>query len=321
MRGSRPPAPGLGGPALGGPAPAAHALSADPFAAAPVAPAQEVRLIIDDKAVSDDEVGRKAGSKLIIGLVAAAVLGIGIGWMIGSTVRERSMFNLALQDAKDIYGTTSTAAPTVEKVQKLLDQAVRAAAGASPTIDAKALEELRKLEKPFPADAFARKFYRAFEPATVDSLFTYYNNVNLLWAKLQSLAGRGLNPNTRAQLEGAAKAAGLEYGCVPFSEGDKPWGCGLVTLTSIEEAKAKVTLRGQSYEKTVFAGQDVKGKASDFVIPVDRVRSGEVLGGTTSLFQSYARDLIEAKTLADQTTEIQGRLIQQLGAIAKLESL
>jgi hypothetical protein len=297
------------------------AMSSDPFAAAPAGPAQEVRLIIDDKAVSDAEVGRKSSSKLFIGLAAAAVLGIGIGWMVGSTVRERTMFNLALQDAKDIYGTATGAAPNVEKVQKLLDQAVRAAAGAPPTIDVKALEELRKMEKPFPADAFARKFYRAFEPATVDSLFTYYNNVNLLWMKLQSLTARGLNPNTRAQLESAAKAAGLEYGCVPFAEGDKPWGCGLVTLTSIEEGKAKVTLRGAAYDKTIFAGQDAKGKASDFVIPVDRARSGEVLGGITSLFQSYARDLVEAKTLADQTTEIQGRLIQQLGAIAKLESL
>ena len=36
----------------------------------------------------------------------------------------------------------------------------------------------------------------------------------------------------------------------------------------------------------------------------------------TGQFQSFARDLIEAKTLADQTTEIQGRLITQLGAIA-----
>jgi hypothetical protein len=30
---------------------------------------------------------------------------------------------------------------------------------------------------------------------------------------------------------------------------------------------------------------------------------------------------MEAKTLADQTTEIQGRLIQQLGELAKLQAL
>ena len=94
-----------------------------------------------------------------------------------------------------------------------------------------------------------------------------------------------------------------------------------MTLVTTPEGKTNVMLRGQSYEKTLFAGQDLKTKASDFVIRVDRVRSGEVLGQSTALFTSYVRDLVESKTLVDQTIEVQGRLIQALGTVAKLEGL
>lgn len=303
------------------PAAAQQFASSDPFAAAaPVAAAQEVRIVFDDKAVSDAEIGRKGGGKVVYAALAAALVGIAVGWLGASTTGRRELYNLVLQDTKEVYGAVTNAAPIVEKTQKLLDQAVRAAGGQNPTIDTKSLEELRKLQKPFEADQFSRKKYGALEPATVDALFTYYNNVNLLWAKMTSLAARGLNPATREQLERAAKAAGLEYGCVPFSEGEN-WGCGLVTLNTNAEGKTNVMLRGQSYEKTLFAGGELGAKASDFVIRVDRVRSGEVLGQTTSLFQSYARDLVESKTLVDQTVEVQGRLIQALGTVAKLEGL
>lgn len=285
-----------------------------------MAAAQEFRLVIDDKAVADSEIGRKSGNKLLIVAALVGVVGFGVGYIIAGTLGQRSLYNMVLQDTKDVYGAVTNAAPVVEKAQKLLDQAVRAAGGANPTIDTKALEELRKLQKPFEADAFSRKKYGALEPGTVDALFTYYNNVNLLWMKLQSLAARGLNPANREQLEKAAKAAGLEYGCVPFTEGEA-WGCGLVALNTSAEGKTSVTLRGASYDKTLFAGQELGTKASDFVIRVDRARSGEVLGQTTSLFQSYARDLVESKTLVDQTVEVQGRLIQALGTVAKLEGL
>ncbi len=301
--------------------PAQQFASSDPFAAAqPVAAAQEVRIVFDDKAVSDLEIGRKGNSKIVYAAVAAALVGLAAGWMGGATTDRRAQYNVVLQDTKEIYSTVTNAAPIVEKTQKLLDQAVRSAGGQNPTIDTKALEELRKLQKPFEADAFSRKKYGALEAGTVDALFTYYNNVNLLWMKLQSLTARGLNPANREQLERAAKAAGLEYGCVPFGEGEN-WGCGLVTLVAAPDGKTKVMLRGASYDKTPFAGQELGTKASDFVIRVDRARSAEVLGQTTSLFTSYVRDLVESKTLVDQTLEVQGRLIQALGTVAKLEGL
>jgi len=303
---------------------------ADPFAAAPapVAAAQEVRLVIDQGAVDDAEVGRKGAGKVAVALSVAAVVGILVGWFVGSTWRERQLFDLALQDAKDVYGSVNTASNTVTKASKLLDQALKAAApapGKTVEVDFKAIEELRALEKPFPADTFSRKRYGAFaEPGTVDSLFLYYNNTNLLWAKIAVIAAKALSPNAREALTKAAKAAGelasTEYGCVPFKDGDA-FRCGIVSVKPGEEGKVSVITRAATLEKTLFAGQAIADKPSDVVIMIDKGRSNEILGAATDKFQSYARDLMEAKTLADQTGQVQGQLIQQLGNIAKLSSL
>lgn len=337
-RSNRPPADPFAAPAAPFPAPSGApprasmppraSIPSDPFAAAPAAAApREVRLVIDDKAVDDAEVGRKSAGKFIAAALVAAAVGILAGWFVGSTWRERQLYDLVLQDAKDIYGSVNKAAPTIERAQKLLDQAVKAAApgaGKSVELDFKALEDLRKLEKPFPADAFSRKHYRAFESATVDQLFQYYNNTNLLWNRLASISAKALSPAAREGLVKAAKAAGdiasSDYGCVPF-KGEGGFGCGIVNLTRSPEGKLMAVTRGQSYEKTPYNGQELGNKASDFVIVIDKSRSNEVLGSTTTQFQSFARDLLEAKTLADQTVDIQGRLIQQLGSIAKLQSL
>lgn len=342
------PRPSAAPPGRGpGPAPT------DPFAAAqPVAQAREVRLIIDDKAVDDAEVGRKSGAKFAIAALVAAMAGILVGWFVGSTWRERQLYDLVLADAKEIYGTVTGASAKVEQAQKLIDQAAKSAAaggGKGIEIDFKALEELRKLEKPFPADVFSRKHYRAFEPATVDALFQYYNNTNQLWAKIGTISAKSLTPAGRESLTRAAKAAGdlanIDYGCVPFKDGER-FGCGMVTVTKSAgggeaapkeeggkkgkkgkdkegpaEEKVTVMTRGGQYEKVAFSGQDLSSKPSDYVIVIDKSRSNEILGGATSQFQSFARDLVEAKTLADQTVELQGRLTQQLGNIAKLQSL
>jgi len=303
---------------------------ADPFAAAPapVAAAHEVRLVIDDKAVDDAEVGRKGAGKIMVAVGVAAVIGILVGWVVGSTLRERQLFDLALQDAKDVYGSVNTASNTVTQASKLIDKALKAAApgpGKTVEVDFKAIEELRALAKPFPADVFSRKRYGAFaEPGTVDSLFLYYNNTNLLWAKIAVIAAKSLGPNSREGLTKAAKAAGelasTEYGCVPFKDGDAI-RCGLLPVKAGEEGKVSVIMRSGNLDKALFTGQAIADKPSDVVIMVDKGRSNEILGAATNQFQTFARDLMEAKTLSDQTTAVQGQLIQQLGNIAKLSSL
>ena len=308
--------------------PAAQPASADPFAAstAPIAQ-QEVRLVIDDKAVADSEVGRGGGTKFLIASVALVAVGILIGWFVGSTARERQLFDAVLADAKEVYTSVNAAAPTVEKAKQLIDQAVKSAApgpGKAVEVDFASIEQLRKLEKPFPGDTFSRKKYQAFGAGTVDALFAYYNNTNLLWAKLATISAKALPPNAREALSKSAKAADdlakSDYGCVPMKDGDA-FSCALVSVQKGDDGKLKAVSRAGTAVKEAYAGQDLGAKTSDYVILIDKGRSNEVLGGATTQVQSFARDLMEAKQLADQTLEMQGRLIQSLGEATKLQSL
>jgi hypothetical protein len=337
-----PPGPVAGLPSgLPGPGPSARppmsapgalgGLGGDPFAPAAVGAApREVRLVIDDKAVSDAEVGRQSGGKFAVAAVVVGLVGAAVGWFVGSTARERQMYDAALTDAKEIYDNTSKASPTVEKAAKLIDQAAKAAGGGK-TVDFKAIEDLRALPKPFPADVFSRKMYKAFEAGTVDALFTYYNQTNQLWAKINAIAAKNLTPAARENLEKAAKAAGQyansDFGCVPFKDGDN-FACGLTTVSRDEakenkdpKDKSVKVMVGGKFEKVLYTGQDLTAKTSDYVIAIDKARSGDILGSAKNPFDAYARDLMEAKTLADQTLEIQGGLVKKLSEIAKLESL
>ncbi|MET0283509.1 MAG: hypothetical protein ABW352_03545 [Polyangiales bacterium] len=320
---SGPFAPPSGAPGPVSAAPAQRAsMPADPFAAAPPsAAAREVRLVIDDKtAVDDAEIGRKSAGKFAAAAIVAALAGVLVGWFVGSTWRERQLYDVVLADAKEIYAAVSAATPKVEEAKTLIDKIAKSGAN----VDFKAIEDLRKLEKPFPADAFSRKHYRALESATVDQLFQYYNNTNLLWAKIQVIAAKSLSPNARESLVKSATTAGdmqgKDYGCIPF-KADKDFGCGLVTFTRGAEGKVSVNTRTGAVEKQLFAGQDLGSKTSDYVITVDKARSGDILSGATSQFNSFVRDLIDAKVLADQTVEMQGRLTQQLGQVASLKGL
>jgi len=316
------------GPISAPPAKRPQSIPSDPFAQAQPAQAQrEVRLVIDDKAVEDAEIGRRSGGKFAIAAIVAAAVGILVGWFVGGTQRERQLYDLVLQDAKDVYNAVGTATPKIEDAQKLLDRAVKSAApaaGKGIELDFKAIEELRKLEKPFPADVFSRKHYRALEPATVDMLFQYYNNTNLLWAKLTSLGAKALTPTAKEGLTRSAKSAGdlalTDYGCIPF-KADKDFGCGIVAIATGEDGKVTANTRQGSYEKQLFTGQDLGSKTSDYVIKIDKGRSGDVLSGATNQFQNFARDLMEAKTLADQTVEMQGQLTKSLGNVVKLQAL
>jgi len=50
-------------------------------------------------------------------------------------------------------------------------------------------------------------------------------------------------------------------------------------------------------------------------------RSKDFLAAGASAFQQYARELTELKKLLDETVEVQGRLIREIGDVAKLDSL
>src|SRR5262249_51505656 len=156
-----------------------------------------------------------------------------------------------------------------------------------------AISALVALKAPFSADEFARRRYLAFPPATVDALFEYYNNINLLWKKFGELGAKTAGDTKHQALDKAAAAAeqlmSSEYGMVLAKSGEMIAG-GIVTVkpkpaddaAAAEEKKDKdkeedegtkvlVASRegGREVERVLYTGQeDMAEKYDQYVIMV-----------------------------------------------------
>lgn len=336
----------VGGPAMpfGGPAvapppfaqpkpePAKPKAPSDPFAAGPSsAGPQEVRLVIDDKPVDEGEVGKRARGRnfllLGIGLVLGALLGGGFGSMNGRNV----LYNVTVRDGHDIYDTVNTATQGVLGAQQKIDRLVERAAGSPttrPGVDYDTIRELQGMEVPIHAGAFARKNYGAFNPGTVDDLFAYYNNVQILWERFGQLAAHTLPDARRAELDRtaamAADAATTIYGVIPQQTDNGVQGT-LVVLDPPGEGATKLMARprpgGQGRELDILTIETTIGDSPTHVFPIDGASSAGVLSAQLGGFRDYIQEIREIKTLMDQTVEIQGRLTTSLGEIARLEEV
>lgn len=182
----------------------------DPFAAG--APAQEVRIVFDDKtAVSDSEVGRTQRGRTFIVAGLCLAVGAALGGGGGSMNGRRQIHNMAVRDGHEIYDHVNTASSVVLEAQTHLDAIVSAAgggAGGTPSVAYAEIEALQALENPLVAGMFSRLNYNLFAVATVDDLFHYYNNVLLLWERFERIAARTLPPARRAELDRTATALG-----------------------------------------------------------------------------------------------------------------
>ncbi|MCA9603518.1 MAG: hypothetical protein KC417_15910, partial [Myxococcales bacterium] len=283
-------------------------------------------------AIAEGAAGKKSTVKVALLLAAGLVLGLAVGYFVSSLAGERQQFNLALRDAKDIYSAVQGARSVMEQTQTAIDATLAAAkgqGGAAPRVDYAAIERLRALKKPFDAGQFARKRYLAFEGTTVDDLFAYYNNINLMWDKIERLAARTLSEQRRKALDASAATAEVvatPTGCVPTTVEGRTM-CGLVFLAPKEGSEDAVLVRSslrssQTVEKKIFReGTSLGDAPSDYVFIVDPTKSAGVLGQGASEFAIYVGEISDLKALVVQTMEIQGRLEQGLGKVARLNEL
>ena len=314
---------------------AAAAAAADPFsspASGPVqAGPQEVRLVLDDSAVADSEVGREKKGKVAIILGLGVVLGLLLGYFLGGLNDRRSLHNTAVRDGKDLYDAVQEASGRLETVQAKVRDAVTAArgsAGTPPSVDYEAIEAMNAIEKPFNAGTFARKHYSLFQPQTVDALFDYYNKVNVIWEHIGRVNGMTSGEERREQLNSAAVAAGdaaQMIGCIP-SINENRYVCALGFLEIPEGSEGQVMVRAtktgrQSVEKQLYAGQDLSDEPDQYVLLVNNQQSMGVLGQQASLFADYVQRLGQLNTEIQAAVEVQGRLETELGQIASNEEL
>ena len=92
------------------PAPSAPPPSNDPFAAgAPQQGPREVRLVLDDKAVDDAEVGRKSSGRTAAIVGVSILLGLAIGGGVASMNNSRIYYNKQVRDGHEVYGHVTEA--------------------------------------------------------------------------------------------------------------------------------------------------------------------------------------------------------------------
>jgi hypothetical protein len=352
------PAPGMSNrPGMAQPQPSAAPAGApaqgrSPFAMGGAAPVQQVvekkvRLVIDDSAIKDDEIGRKTSMTTLIVAGIAAVLALGLGLGVGLTRAENNLWNLALHDAKDIYTKINATSKDVDAARQAVQAIVAASqggAGRKATVDYKAIESLVALKRPFSASEFSNRRYLAFPPEVVNDLFEYYNGINLLFDRFATLGAKTAGPRAREALDKSALAAdeliASEYGLVISKAGEEIVG-GVVVVRrkpadeAAADAKDKkdkdkeeegtimlVSSRegGQEVERKLYTGQtDFAEKFADYVIGVDKARSMKTLGSSAKLFGEFRGDLTEINGLMLKIAETQGRLIKRLGEVAALE--
>ena len=311
---------------------------------------KKVRLVIDDSAIKESELGRKGGTRNMILVCVGLGLGLAGGLGIGSTGAERNQYNMAVRDGKDIFTRINDVSKTLEEAHGYLKTAVEASQGGpgrQAHVDYKAIESLRALKQPFSAEEFSRRRYLAFSPAVVDALFAYYNNINLLWKKFEVIANKTTGDRAHEALDKSAQAAdallAADYGMVVSKSGDA-YGGGVVIVRpkpidpnekkddkpkgkgkdKEKEDTAPIMLvssrdGGREVERKLYNGQtDFKDKSGDYVLFVDKAHSMGTLGVAANLFGGLRGDLVETQGLMDKTMELRGQLVQELGKIATL---
>lgn len=326
----------------------------DPFAAASAASipqAKKVTLVIDDSAVKEDEIGRKSRTKSMALVIVGIIVGLGVGFGVGNTADKRHQYKMAVQDGKDIYSKIQEVSKTVDQAKALVKQALDASTGGpgkKAAVDFSSVEQLVAMKRPFSANEFHRRLYRAFGDGVVDDLFDYYNNVNIAWDGFAALGAKTAGNRKEALTKSAAATDGLianEYGMVLSKSGDNFAG-GLVFLSippadpaaaekkpegkkgkgkkaAAEDEGIKVrvssTQGGQEVERTLYTGQELGENFEKYAFLIDKVRSRTILGESANLFGKYRADLLDLNARMEKASEVQGRLLKSLGGVASLE--
>lgn len=312
----------------------AAAAAADPFASSPPPSGgggpQEVRLVLDDSAVDDSEVGREKKGKTFILIGVGVALGLLLGYFVGGLNDRRSLHNTAVRDGKALYESVQEASDKLSAVQSSVRDAVEAARGAPgepPSVDYEAIETINGIEKPFNAGTFARKHYSLFQPQTVDALFDYYNKVNVIWDHIARVYGMTAGDERRENLNEAAASmenAGSLIGCI-VQVAENRYQCSLGFVEIPEGSEGNVVIKPtktsrRGAEKQLYTGQEI-GEEAEYVILINNQQSMGVLGEQASLFADYVHQLGQLNTEIQAAMEVQGRLETELGQIASNEEL
>lgn len=321
----------------------AAAAAADPFAASTnvdAAQPQDIKLFVDGKEVSDDEVGRqKTGSRL--GILVTGVVALGAGLLFGdlrATQREAARTTAAIVEVRR---SVDTAGAAIAAMKDKVDQAASAAGvqgsegenQPAPTAAATVNEELASWfasqppEPPFSETAYAGRVGR-LRPDVVGKLMKFHYELNEAWAELRrhtALSQGAQLGMIRASLADLARVRG-EYQrmMVVFSAGtgNGPPVLGSLVFASPQEGTANFNITpaptGSAATRALYTAGDLSTSLATVGVPVS-VSSGiapQVVRGLTGPWTDYVARLRRIRSLADQLQQDHRALSQALNSSA-----
>lgn len=316
---------------------------ADPFAAQAHQGPQEVRLVFDDKAVADHEVGRTSTGRTVASIAVSVLVGLGLGAGLASVNTQNALYNTSVRDGRELQEAVNTSTTRITDVQTQVNALLASAAGtptAAPSVNRAAIQALQALENPFPNATFERKNFREFPDTTVHDLHTYYANIQKIWAGITRLAGLALSDTRQGELARTAphQAVDLDGGAEMMAQmGTAMFGAVLMAapaeagggvvgqlafLEPVADNPAQVTVRpsrgGPARQMELWTPEHEIGSNPQYVMRIDNQGSIGVLREQTGAFMQYVTELRALSELVTETIEIQGRLVTNLGEVAAL---
>ncbi len=305
----------------------ARAMAADPFAASSASEApQEIRLVIDDKAVSDAEVGRK-NTGAVLGFVIVGAVALAAGFGIGGLMETRKQGARTVEAIAEIRTSVDAAGAIIATMKNKVDHAATAAgipaqgeeapgqpaaAPATATID----EELgtwfgaQAADPPLMPNVYAGRVGRLrgdlveklmkvqFELAQAwgdlrrHQSGTQGNNLRLLQTSLQDLQ----------RVRGEYQRLGVVFAAGP-QDGPRVIGT-LVSLGAPDPAGAlPIPLLGANQTRQFYTGGDLSAPATVGTVTIPVSVSGGLgavaMGGLTRPWSEYVGRVRSLRTLVD----------------------
>lgn len=319
----------------------ARVMASDPFASASAAEApQEIRLVFDDKAVSDLEVGRK-NTGAILGMLIVGVVALAGGFAVGGFMETRKQGARTVEAIADIRRSVDSAGTVIATMKNKVDHAATAAGlaaqgeepagqpAAAPqaaTID----EELvtwfaqQPPEPPLMPDVYAGRVGR-LRPDLVQKLMKVQFELAQAWGDLrrhQSTTQPGLrliqaSMQDLQRVRGEYQRLGVVFAAGP--EGGPRLISTLVTLGAADPAGAvpiTPALVGTPPTRQLYSGGDLAAPAMLGTVAIPVSVSGGLgavaMGGLTRPWSEYVGRLRNLRTLIDQLAQDHRQLADAL---------
>jgi len=306
----------------------AAAAAADPFAAshaASAAQAQDIKLFVDGKEVSDEEVGRqKTGSKVAI--VATGLIALVAGWGFGDLRANKRDAERTTAAITEVRRAVDSAGAVIAAMKEKVDQAATAAGvqgseaegqQQQPQANATVNEELASWfasqppEAPFSETAYAGRVGR-LRPDVVSKLMKFHYELNEAWADLRrhtNLSQGNSLAAIRASLNDLQRVRG-EYQrmMVVFApgQGDGPPVLGTLVFAQPQPGTPNFTITpvpaGSTPTRTFYTSGDLVPSIRTVGIPVS-ISGGigpQVVRGLTGPWSEYVARLRRLRSQADQ---------------------